>query len=157
MLRTEYIAVSDFLHRTSDNMSNKIFFSSFKAKLECLDDVLGFAENCLEKCGCPMKSMNQICLALEEAFVNVASYAYPESDGDAELRIEYDSDRVLLMLSDSGVPFNPLENAEPDVTLSAEERDIGGLGIFMVKKIMDEVAYSYSDGKNILTMEKKFA
>lgn len=138
-------------------MSNKIFFSSFKAKLEYLDEVLIFAENCLKSCGCPMKSNTQICLALEEAFVNVAAYAYPQTDGETELRIQCGDNYAELTLSDSGIPFNPLENDDPDITLSAEKRKIGGLGIFMVKKIMDEVSYSYSDGKNILTMKKTFS
>ena len=135
-------------------MSNKSFYSSFKAKSEYLNDILVFTENCLAESGCPLKYMNQICIALEEAFVNVASYAYPQSDGKVDLRIEYDSDCVQLILSDEGLPFNPLERDEPDITLNAEERKIGGLGIFMIKKIMDEVSYSYSDGKNILTMKK---
>ncbi len=135
-------------------MSNKSFYSSFKAKLEYLNDILEFTENCLEKSDCPLKCTNQIGIALEEAFVNVASYAYPQSEGKVELRIEYNSDCVQLILSDYGLPFNPLEKDDPDITLNAEERKIGGLGIFMIKKIMDEVAYSYSNGKNILTMKK---
>ena len=83
-----------------------------------------------------------------------SSYAYPQSDGKVDLRIEYESGCVQLILSDVGLPFNPLERDEPDITLNAEERKIGGLGIFMIKKIMDEVSYSYSNGKNILTMKK---
>jgi serine/threonine-protein kinase RsbW len=135
-------------------MSNKSFYSSFKAKLEYLNDIIEFTEKCLEESGCPLKCMNQVCIALEEAFVNVASYAYPQSDGEVELRIEYSPDCVQLVLSDEGLPFNPLERDEPDITLNAEEREIGGLGIFMIKKIMDDVSYSCSSGKNILTMKK---
>ena len=145
------------MHGTNDNMSNKSFYSSFKAKLEYLDDILEFTENSLAESGCPLKCMNQICIALEEAFVNVASYAYPQSDGKVDLRIEYESGCVQLILSDVGLPFNPLERDEPDITLNAEERKIGGLGIFMIKKIMDEVTYSYSNGKNVLAMKKYYS
>ena len=138
------------------DMSNTVFSSTFKADLEQLDAVLSFLEGALEELECPMKCSMQIPLAIEEAFVNVANYAYPQSEGEAELTVEGDGSAVKIVLSDSGIPFDPLAKEDPDITLSAEKRDIGGLGIFMVKKIMDKVDYSYTDGKNVLTMYKNF-
>ena len=98
----------------------------------------------------------QIDIAVEEMFVNVASYAYRPGTGTATLRVHADaSTRAAgITILDSGVPYDPLAKPDPDVTLSAEERRIGGLGIFMTKKAMDEVAYRFEDGKNIFTMKK---
>ena len=99
----------------------------------------------------------QVNLIVEEIFVNIASYAYGEGLGEATLSFGFDeSERLMtLVVSDEGVPFNPLERDEPDITLSAAERDIGGLGIFITKKTMDTVSYKNENGKNILTMTKK--
>ena len=85
------------------------------------------------------------------------SYAYGDGTGNAALQFSFDENERLmtLVVSDEGVPFNPLEKEEPDITLSAAEREIGGLGIFITKKTMDTVSYSYEDGRNILTMTKK--
>ena len=138
------------------DMSNTVFSSTFQADLEQLDAVLAFLEGALEELGCPMKCSMQIPLAIEEAFVNVANYAYPQSKGEAEFTVEREGNAVKMVLTDSGIPFDPLAKDDPDITLSADKRNIGGLGIFMVKKIMDRVEYSYTDGKNILTMYKNF-
>jgi len=97
-------------------------------------------------------------VAVEEIFTNIASYAYPDGDGKVQLCMEFSQEEpstMTLRFLDSGIPFDPLAKADPDVTLSAEERQIGGLGIYMVKKTMDEVSYDYKDGKNIFTMKKK--
>jgi anti-sigma regulatory factor (Ser/Thr protein kinase) len=104
-----------------------------------------------------MKNQTAICVAIEEVFVNVASYAYGEGSGDAILDIGFDeaSRDVTFRLMDQGIPFDPLQKPDPDITLSVEERQVGGLGIFIVKKTMDTVHYAYEDGKNILTMIKK--
>ena len=104
-----------------------------------------------------MKTQMAICVALEEVFVNVARYAYPDSEGDMTLHIGFDEQtrNVTFIMSDKGVPFDPLKKPDPDITLSAEEREIGGLGIFITKKTMDTVTYAYENGKNILTMIKK--
>lgn len=138
-------------------MSDTVFSHTFKAELTQLDDVLAFIESALDAVGCPMKCAMQIPLAIEEAFVNVANYAYPQSEGEAEFTVVSDGSSVKIVMSDGGIPFNPLAKDDPNITLSADQRQIGGLGIFMVKKIMDNVEYSYSDGKNILTMYKNFA
>ena len=130
----------------------------FPATVDELNNVLLFMDEELEKAGCPLKTQTALDISMEELFVNVASYAYPEGNGTAELEvISDDSERaVILRLSDTGLKFDPLQKQDPDVTLEAEDRRIGGLGIFMVKKMMDDFSYSYEDGKNILTIKKYF-
>ena len=128
-----------------------------EAAVERLDEVLAFIDAELEARDCPMKAQMQIDVAAEEMFVNIASYAYAPGHGDALIQIETDPDtRVFsVTLIDSGIPYDPLKKADPDVTLSAEERGIGGLGIYMVKKSMDAVSYRRENGQNIFRMEKK--
>ncbi|MBE7083379.1 MAG: hypothetical protein E7373_02095 [Clostridiales bacterium] len=130
---------------------------TFPAKTESLTDVLAFTEQILEKYQCSMKIQTAICVAIEEVFVNVAHYAYGEKDGDVKFDITFDKDTrtATFRMADKGVPFDPLKKPEPDITLSAEEREIGGLGIFITKKTMDLVTYAYENGENILTMIKK--
>ena len=130
---------------------------TFPAKVDALMDVLGFVEDMLESCECSMKNQTAICVALEEVFVNVANYAYGEENGDVTLDISFNeaSRNVTFRMTDGGVPFDPLQMPDPDITLSVEERQIGGLGIFIVKKTMDTVRYNHENGKNILTMIKK--
>lgn len=130
---------------------------TFPAKTEALSDILGFTEETLEEYGCPMKFQMAVCVAIEEVFVNVAKYAYSGGDGDVTLGISFDRDSstITFRMTDSGVPFDPLQNPDPDITLSADEREIGGLGIFITKKTMDTVSYAYENGQNILTMIKK--
>ena len=130
---------------------------TFPAKTDALSEVLGFVEETLESYECSMKNQTAICVAIEEVFVNVASYAYGEGSGDVTLDIGFDEANrdVTFRLIDQGVPFDPLKKPDPDITLSIEERQVGGLGIFIVKKTMDTVHYAYEDGKNILTMIKK--
>ena len=123
-----------------------------------LSQVLAFADTILEEAGCSAKTKMQIDIAIEEIFVNIATYAYPSEGGQAVIELETDKDGKIVKITfeDQGVPYNPLENEDPDITLPAEERPIGGLGIFMVKNIMDEVSYEYADGKNRLTIMKSF-
>ena len=130
---------------------------TFPAKVEALSDVLGFVDQTLEDCGCPMKIQMAICVAIEEVFVNVAHYAYGEGEGDMTLGISFDeqSRHITFRMTDRGTPFDPLKKPDPDITLSAEDREIGGLGIFITKKTMDAVTYAYENGENILTMMKK--
>ena len=130
---------------------------TLQASLEKLDEVLAFVEENLEKNDCPMKVLMQVQIAVEEIFVNIAHYAYGSEQGTATIRAEVGGDplQVIITFIDQGVPYDPLQKEDPDVTLSAEDRQIGGLGIFMVKKSMDDVKYEYSDGKNILTISKK--
>ena len=128
---------------------------TFSADKNALPEVLEFTESELEKADCPMKTAMTLTVAIEEMFVNVASYAY-QNGGTATLAIEHDREKneILFRLTDSGVPFNPLAKPDPDITLSAEDRQEGGLGIYMVKKSMDEVSYQYADGKNVLKIRK---
>jgi sigma-B regulation protein RsbU (phosphoserine phosphatase) len=130
---------------------------TFPAKTESLNDVLSFIEQALEQYECPMKLQVAICVAIEEVFVNVAHYAYSGGDGDVTFNISFNNDNrnVTFQMIDGGVHFDPLKKDDPDITLSAEERQIGGLGIFITKKTMDQVIYAYEDSKNILTMIKK--
>ena len=130
---------------------------TFPAKEEVLSDVLGFVEQTLENYECPMKIQMAVCVAIEEIFINVAHYAYPNGEGDMTLGIGFDEDSRLITfrMTDKGIPFDPLQKSDPDVTLSAEEREIGGLGIFITKKTMDSLNYAYENGENILIMNKK--
>jgi anti-sigma regulatory factor (Ser/Thr protein kinase) len=123
------------------------------AKIDKLDEVLDFVNEVLEASDCDMKVITQINIVVEEIFVNVANYAYNSETGGAVIRIAL-SDEVVIEFEDKGKPYNPLLKIDPDITKSAEERDIGGLGIFMVKKLMDSVEYHNTDNKNILTIRK---
>ncbi len=125
------------------------------ATTEKLQAVNEFIDGFLEENGCSPKAQMKVDLAVEEIFVNIANYAYGDSVGKAEISIENNDGEVTIVFKDSGVPYNPLERKEPDVTLSADDREIGGLGIFLTKKNMDSVSYEHKDGKNILTMKKK--
>ena len=129
-----------------------------KADTAELDNVLSFADTILEELGCSVKAQMQIDIAIEEIFVNIAHYAYPEAEGEAVIYVEpgEGSSSVTITFEDEGIPYDPLKNEDPDITLAADERPIGGLGIFMVKKSMDEVSYEYKDGKNRLTIKKSF-
>ena len=129
----------------------------FPAKTDELTNVLGFVEETLEGCECSMKMQTAICVAIEEVFVNVAHYAYGEGEGDVSFAIGFDaqSRMATFRMADKGTPFDPLQKPDPDITLSAENREIGGLGIFITKKTMDMVTYTYENGENILIMKKK--
>lgn len=128
------------------------------AQIENVETVLRFVSEELEESGCPMKTILQISVAVEEIFANIAHYAYAPGEGEATVAcaVENDPRCVIIRFTDRGVPFNPLIVEEPDVSLSAEERAIGGLGIYMVKKTMDTVEYAFSDGQNNLTIRKCF-
>ena len=130
---------------------------TFPAKIDALSDVLGFVEETLEGYDCPMKVQMAVCVAIEEIFVNVAHYAYGDGEGDMTLGMGFDdaSRTVTFRMADKGKPFDPLQKPDPDITLSAEDREIGGLGIFITKKTMDTVTYAYENGENVLTMIKK--
>ena len=103
-----------------------------------------------------MKAQMAIDVCVEEIYVNIAHYAYAPETGDAKVRVEASGDppETTITFIDKGKPFDPLAKEDPDVTLSAEERDIGGLGIYMTKKMMDDVSYEYKDGCNILMIRK---
>ena len=127
---------------------------TFDAKDEKLHEVISFVEEELEARGADMKTIMAVSVSLEEIFVNIAHYAYPETEGTATLRMIYADHTLELSLIDSGIPFNPLEIEDPDIHAGLEDRDVGGLGIFMVRKYMDECRYERKDGQNIFTMKK---
>ncbi len=129
-----------------------------EAKIENLQQVTDFATEKLEARDCPIKAAMQLELVIEEIFVNIASYAYESATGDATFCIDFaeDPNAVSLTFIDGGKPYNPLEKPDPDITLDMNERDIGGLGIFLVKKNVDEISYERTNDKNILHMKKFF-
>ena len=154
MLCIKYNGVQE----THDKRSNSMKQLKVTADVSELDKVLAFADGILEEAGCSAKAQMQIDVAIEEIFVNIAHYAYPSGSGEATIYIETDpsSKNAMITFEDEGVPYDPLKKEDPDITLSVEDRPIGGLGIFMVKKSMDDVSYEYSDGKNRLTIRKSF-
>ena len=128
------------------------------AAVENIPAVTAFVEEQLEQYNCPMKAQMQIDIAIDELFSNIAQYAYNPKTGKATVRVEVTENpmAVIITFIDNGVPYNPLAKTDPDVTLSADKREIGGLGIFMVRKSMDDVSYEYKDGKNRLTIRKDY-
>jgi anti-sigma regulatory factor (Ser/Thr protein kinase) len=125
-----------------------------EAKIENLNSVLEFVGKRLEEIQCPPKTQTQITIAVEEIFVNIAYYAYNPILGAATILVSV-KDNVVIEFQDNGRPYNPLEKEDPDITKSIQEREVGGLGIFMVKNIMDTVEYRHEENKNILTIKKK--
>ena len=128
----------------------------FPADVDALPEVQGFLEGLLEQLACPMKTQIAVSVAIEEIFVNIAHYAYPEGGGTAEVGFAFDpeSRTATFVFRDQGIPFDPLQQELPDLTLSVEERGIGGLGILITRKTMDSVTYRYENGENVLTMQK---
>ena len=126
-----------------------------EAKVESLPDVIDFATGTLSD-DCPLRERTHIELVTEEIFVNIASYAYPDGGGFAVIRRSggEGAEGLTLTFIDGGVPYDPLQKPDPDLDLPLDERPIGGLGVFLVKKIVDEAHYEYKDGKNILTVRK---
>ena len=126
------------------------------ATIENIETVTDFVNVQLEAIGCPIKAQMQIDVAIDELFGNIAHYAYTPEVGLATVRFDVDKDppSVILTFIDNGVPYDPLAAEDPDVNLSASERKIGGLGVFLVKKTMDDVSYQYKDGQNILRIVK---
>ena len=129
---------------------------TLRATVGNIPRVTAFIDELLEQAGCSVKAQMQIDVAIDELFGNVAHYAYSGAAGDATVRFAFDSAAraVTITFIDSGVPFNPLAREAPDITLPAERRAVGGLGIFLVRKTMDRVDYQRRDGMNILTITK---
>lgn len=129
----------------------------FEADVARLEGVMAFVQRRLERAGCPPKTVMQVQLVVEEVFVNVAHYAYGDRQGwvDVTCEVEQYPDRVVLEFRDGGTPFDPTQKPDPDASLPGEARDIGGLGIFMAKKLVDSMEYRHENGQNILRMEKR--
>ena len=129
---------------------------TIEAAVENIAEVTAFVDSELEALDCPVKVQMQIDIAIDELFGNIAHYAYHPEVRPATVRVEVLENplSVVITFIDNGVPYDPLKTKEPDITLSAEERMIGGLGIYMVKKTMDDIAYEYREGQNILRIKK---
>ncbi|MCF0196460.1 MAG: ATP-binding protein [Bacteroidaceae bacterium] len=125
----------------------------FRNKMDEVTRIAAFIDSLGEELELSFATVSKLQLAIEEAVANVIMYAYPsDQEGSATLRAAADGDRLTFTLSDTGTPFDPTAKADPDLNLDVSERPIGGLGIMLVKKIMSDVAYTYTDGSNILTM-----
>ena len=129
---------------------------TINATVESIPEVTAFVDGQLEALDCPIKAQMQIDIAIDELFSNIAHYAYHPGVGPATVRVEVVEDPMAVVITfiDEGVPYDPLSTEDPDISLSAEERQIGGLGIYMVKKSMDEVVYEYKEGRNILRIKE---
>lgn len=129
----------------------------FEAKIDNLHRLNSFVLKGLNFLGCDCSTKNQILLSCEEIFSNVCNYAYKNEIGFVTVSFSINFDRKLIKItfSDHGIPYNPLDREDPDINASAEDRVIGGLGIFIVKNIMDKIYYEFKDNKNFLTMEKE--
>ena len=127
------------------------------ATIENMNTVTAFVDDFLDQIACPMKSKIQINIVIDEIFGNICHYAYKDSVGAVTVRVESGNTpkAVFLTFTDNGIPYNPLETEDPDVTSSSEERKIGGLGIYLVKKNMDEMKYEYVNQQNRVWMEKR--
>ena len=131
---------------------------TIEAKVENVVTVTNFVNEQLELLDCPLKAMMQIEIAIDELFSNIAYYAYGNDTGVATVRVEITQDPLAVVISfiDNGIPYDPLKKEDPNTNLAAEDRQQGGLGIYMVKKSMDEISYEYKNGQNILAIKKKF-
>lgn len=126
------------------------------ARIENIPTVIDFVGEQLDKYDCPMKARMQIEIAIDELFSNISNYAYNPDVGDATVIVEVEENPLCVIITfiDKGVPYDPLKKADPDILASAEERQIGGLGIYLVKKSMTAITYEYKDGQNILRIKK---
>lgn len=129
------------------------------AKIENLQKVFNFLSAQLNSVTYNMKSRLQLELSIEEAYVNISKYAYESDEGDVEILSHIDKDpiQITVKLMDSGMPYNPLNNEDPNILANTEEKELGGLGILLIKKNVDNIRYEYLDGKNVLTIQKKLA
>ena len=129
---------------------------TFEASIDRIPWLTDQINEVLEGLDCPMKAQMQIDVAIDELMANIASYAYGTDKGEVTVRVDYAADTrtVSITFIDSGIAYDPSGKPDPDVTLAAEEREVGGLGIFLVKKTMDDMAYVRRDGLNVLTIFK---
>ena len=124
------------------------------ANLDRLGAVFEFIGGAMQNAGINAKHQNNINVAVEEIFLNIAKYAYPEKEGAVTIKLPVFPGKFSVEFSDGGIPYNPIAKSDPDMSLSAAEREIGGLGIFMAKKMMDHVEYRYENNMNILLLQK---
>jgi sigma-B regulation protein RsbU (phosphoserine phosphatase) len=148
----EEVGIVEFSFPESDNPAKEL---NVEAKLENFVRVMDFIDSELERFGYPLTLKNEINIAVEEIFINIADYAYEPVSGNVNISISV-TDKAIIKFEDTGKPYNPLEQKNPDLEKSPEEREIGGLGIFLVRNLMDTVEYTRFDGRNILVMTKNF-
>jgi Anti-sigma regulatory factor (Ser/Thr protein kinase) len=127
----------------------------FNAEIQNLPELVLFLEGLLKEAGTLEEESFDIQLAADEIFTNIANYAYGKGDGEVEIALFVQDDLITITFTDSGIPFNPLTLPTPDITLGIDERKIGGLGIHLVRELMDTTSYLRENGKNILTIEKR--
>ncbi len=127
------------------------------AIVENIETATDFVNEYLDEIGCSMKMQMKIAIVIDEIISNIVHYAYGSSKGDVTVAVDFETEpkAIMLSFSDSGIAYNPLAKEDPDITLSSEERQIGGMGIFMVKKLMDDISYEHVNGQNVLTVWKK--
>ena len=125
------------------------------ATVQNIDPVTEFICTELKTCGCGDRALLQIAVAIDEIFGNIAHYAYAGEKGCVDVQVDVQNGLAEITFTDEGVPFDPLKSEDPDVTLNVEDRDIGGLGIFLVKKTMDSLEYERRDGRNVLKFTKR--
>ena len=130
---------------------------TFEAKVDRIPWLTERVDALLEDLDCPMKAQMQIDVAIDELLANIASYAYGTGEGEVTVRFDFQPDdrTVALTFIDSGIPYDPLAKPDPDIALEVEKRSVGGLGIFLVKKTMDDMTYARRDGRNVLTIRKR--
>lgn len=122
---------------------------------DSIPKVTDWMETELQALACPQKSMMQIAVAIDELVTNIVSYAYPDQPGEFSVKLECDDGMATITFTDSGIPYDPLQKPDPDVTLPADQRKAGGLGIFLVKKLMDSMEYRREGERNIVTIRKR--
>ena len=137
-------------------MSRMMDEITVEAVIDNLEQVTAFVDSRLEALDCPADTQFQIEVAMEELFTNIANYAYVPGTGSVTIRTEGEPRAIALTFIDSGVPYDPLAKEDPDLTLSLEERPIGGLGVYMARQCMDEMTYRREDGKNVTTVRKEW-
>ena len=137
-------------------MSRMMDEITVEAVIDNLEQVTAFVDSRLEALDCPVDTQFQIEVAMEELFTNIANYAYAPGTGSVTIRTEGEPRAIALTFIDSGVPYDPLAKEDPDLTLSLEERPIGGLGVYMARQCMDEMTYRREDGKNVTTVRKEW-
>ena len=137
---------------TGEQTSRRI---SFKAEMENLPKVNTFVTNFLQDKEVSKKAINQLLLAIEEIFANIVNYAYPDGAGDVNVIVSIENNVLKITFKDKGVAYDPLERNDPDVSLNLNERKEGGLGVFITKKLVDNINYERKNDQNILTLEKK--
>ena len=130
---------------------------TLKARIENIPEATAFIDGKLEALGCGLKAQMQIDVAMDELFGNIARYAYGDGEGEVTVCFDFEENtrQAVITLTDRGKPFDPTAAMVPDVKIPAAERQVGGLGIFLVRKTMDDMAYEYRDGQNVLTIREK--